>query len=116
MDRLVMFGQNIHLLIGLLCACCGLSVLLLVLILAARSLLWYVDKKRIEAEMRRPYCDVDGEALSPPVRGACNRCGNIFPQVFEQPDGRRLCLRCYRIERGKEPDNPAPPAGERPMG
>ncbi len=98
-SQLVMFGQNIVLLIGLLfCATVGL-VLLVAGWTALKILIWQARRMHAEAEARRVKYDADGVELPPTFRGSCDHCGHVFDRVYSPPDGPQLCPRCYRLHK-----------------
>lgn len=116
-SQLIMFGQNICLLIFLLL---GLAVLLIFIFSSwtgARVMLWRASRRKAEEAHRRGRFSAGGRPLPPTGRGICEGCLRVAEVVYHLPDGRRLCGRCYDPEAdSSEPPGDAPAArpGEPP--
>lgn len=108
--RLVMFAQNICLLIFLLL---GLAILLIFIFSSwtgARVMLWQASRREAEEARRRGRFSADGRALPPTGRGICEGCLRVAEVVYHLPDGRRLCGRCYDPEADSDEQPSASPA------
>lgn len=94
MDQLEMFGQNIHLLIGILLAL-AIGVILVIAVWTAVKIRAFRNQQELaEREERRTKFDRHGRPLPPRGAGICLKCQKAG-EVFHLPDGRRLCESCY---------------------
>ena len=93
--QLVMFAQNICLLIFLL----TIAVVGLVLLIAAwtgtRIAIWKREQVRAEGECRRQRRGADGSRLPDKGRGICEACQTVSDEVLYLDDGTRRCRVCY---------------------
>ncbi len=115
MHPLSMFGQNMVLLLGLLCSCFGGLVLAIAAWTFGRIGLWYVQRLVAERSQRRQRYGPDGKPVAAIRRGVCERCGHVFPRVYELHDGRSYCSLCYGqrdAPPGRTGDPPSDPSEE----
>ena len=103
MDRLEMFRQNTHLLIGIL-ACLGVgSVLIFCFWTVLRTWLFAKDQRESETRFRKRKLDSSGKKLPPAAKGICGVCGKVSDTVYYFESGERLCEACFAQKRPQEP-------------
>jgi hypothetical protein len=93
--RLVMFAQNICLLIFLLTIAVAGLVLLIAAWTGTRIAFWKRDQARAEADYRRNRVNADGVRLPDAGRGICDACQRVSDEVLYLDDGTRRCRACY---------------------
>lgn len=108
-SRLIMFAQNICLLIFLLLGAAVLLIFLLSSWTGARVFFWQMNRKQAEIERRRERFSASGRELPPTSRGICESCSRVAEVVYHLRDGRRLCGRCFDPEAQPEAPPPAEP-------
>jgi hypothetical protein len=104
--RLVMFAQNICLLIFLLTIAVVGLVLLIATWTGTRIALWKREQAQAEAQLRRKRLDADGNALPPAGRGICESCQRASDAVLHLSDGTRRCRACYDAALRTTPADP----------
>jgi hypothetical protein len=105
--RLIMFAQNVCLLIFLLTIAVVGLVLLVATWTGTKVLVWKRDQARSETEYRRNRYDEHGMRLPDAGRGVCDGCQSISNEVLYLSDGTRRCRMCYDAARAAAAD-PAP--------
>lgn len=106
--RLVMFAQNICLLIFLLTIAIVGLVLLIATWTGTKIVLWKRAQAQAEADVRRKRVDADGNPLPASGRGICESCQNVSDAVLHLPDGTRRCRACYDAALRAARAEPAP--------
>lgn len=94
--RLVMFAQNICLLIFLLTIAVVGVVFLFAAWTGSRALAWKRQRARSEAEYRQSRFDSNGARLPDAGRGICEVCETASDEVLHLADGSRRCRACYQ--------------------
>lgn len=107
--RLIMFTQNICLLIFLLLGVAILGIFILSSWTGARVFLWQRSRRQAEEQRQRSQYSTTGRPLPPTGRGICERCSRVAEVVYHLADGRRLCGRCFDPDAEPEPPAPAEP-------
>ncbi len=114
-NRLVMFGQNIYLLIAVIFLLALFGVVVLAVWTAVRAMLFTRRQRREEAAARAAKLDHDGRPLPPASEGLCDRCQRAFNRVYHVPSGPRLCPMCYELSLPARPiEAAAAPAAAAP--
>lgn len=93
--RLIMFAQNICLLIFLLLIAIVGFALLIATWTGANLFVWRSAQKKAELQAQRAKNDPLGNPLPPATRGICESCQRFSENVLHLPEGRRLCRSCY---------------------
>ena len=90
---LSVFGRNIYFLLGLLLGGVLLTVVVVVGWIGFRTLLVWLDRRRMVAlANRRPWGE--GGKSWPTGRGICTRCERAVDTVYHLPGGERVCPGC----------------------
>ena len=105
--RLVMFAQNICLLIFLLLGAALLLTLVFSSWIGARIAFWRHSQKQAEIERRRERYDSRGRRLPPTGRGLCDGCGRAAEVVYHLADGSRRCRSCFKPDLDEPVDETA---------
>lgn len=93
--RLIMFAQNICLLIFLLLfAVAGLAFLIATWT-GANIFFWKSAQKQAAIQARNAKYDAVGNPLPPTSRGICESCQRVSENVLHFPGGARICRSCY---------------------
>lgn len=96
-NQLVMFGQNIYLLIAVIFLLALFGVIVFAGWTALRAALFTWRQRREEEAVRAAKLDRDGRPLPPVAEGLCDRCQRAFNRVYHVPGGQRLCPTCYEL-------------------
>lgn len=95
--QLVMFAQNICLLIFLLIIAVVAIFVFIAAWTGANIFAWRSSQKKAQLDELRGKTDRFGNPLPPAGRGICEACQCVADDVLHLPDGRRLCQACYEI-------------------
>ena len=93
--RLIMFAQNICLLIFLVAIAVAGLVLLIAAWTGTKIAVWKREQARADADYRRKRYDADGARLPDAGRGICEACQAVSDDVLYLDDGTRRCRSCY---------------------
>ncbi len=96
MGQLTMFGQNMHLLIGILVFLAVALVLAIAIWTAVRIWIFRARTAKAHREELASKSNLDGSRLPPSSPGICQQCGAVQDAVYHLPHGGRLCGACYR--------------------
>ena len=93
--RLVMFAQNICLLVFLLLIAIVAVFLLVATWTGANIFAWKSSQRKAELEAIRASTDRFGNPLPPASRGICETCMRVAEDILHLSNGRRSCRDCY---------------------
>ena len=89
------FALNLMLILGALILLTILFFLFIATWTGLKAYVWYVRRRRRQAEFLRLYRRADGQRYPPFTPGVCQSCGRGDHKIYFPPGSEGLCSVCY---------------------